>query len=124
LYLLRFLLRGEIRQGHLSVTPVGGRGPSDRAPGFDQRPIEAAAIASACAQAYESTDDPQWLACLQMSWAWFLGDNDKAVPMFDPRTGAGFDELQRDGRNLDQGAEATLAALATIQHVRRLVPLY
>lgn len=52
------------------------------------------------------------------------GDNDKAVPMFDPRTCAGFDKLQCDGRNLDPGAEPTLAALATIQHVRRLVPLY
>lgn len=56
-----------------------------------------------------------------MSWAWFVGDNDACMPMFDSSTGAGFDRLQRHGRNPDQGAEATLAALATIQHVRRLV---
>lgn len=123
LYLLLFLLRTEIRQGHLSVTPVGGRGPSERGPGFDQRPIEAAAIGAACAQAYESTNGTHWLGCLEMSWAWFLGDNDASMPMFDSSTGAGFDRLQRHGRNPDQGAEATLAALATIQHVRRLVPL-
>jgi hypothetical protein len=123
LYLLLFLLGVESRRGHLSVTPVGGRGPSDPRPGFDQQPIEAAALGAACAQAYESTDDTRWLDGLQMSWAWFLGDNDAATPMFDPSTGAGFDGLQRHGRNLNQGAESTLAVLSTAQHVQRLVPL-
>jgi hypothetical protein len=123
LYLLLFLLGVESRRGHLSVTPVGGRGPSDPRPGFDQQPIEAAALGAACAQAYESTDDTHWLDGLQMSWAWFLGDNDAATPMFDPDTGAGFDGLQRHGRNLNQGAESTLAVLSTAQHVHRLVPL-
>jgi len=123
LYLLRFLLGTEIRHGHLSPTPVTGRGPRDLRPGFDQRPIEAAAIGSACAQAYESTDDTLWLHGVQMSWAWFLGDNDASTPMFDPITGASFDWLQRNGRSPNQGAGSTLAALATIQHVRRLAPL-
>jgi hypothetical protein len=123
LHLLHFLLGIEVRDGHLSVTPVGGRGPSDLRPGFDQRPAEAAAIGAACAQAYESTDDPHWLDGLEMSWAWFLGDNDAETPMFDQSTGAGYDELQQAGRSPDQGAESTLAALSTIQHVRRLVPL-
>jgi hypothetical protein len=123
LYLLLFLLGVESRRGHLSVTPVGGRGPSDPRPGFDQQPIEAAALGAACAQAYESTDDTRWLDGLQMSWAWFLGDNDASTPMFDPDTGAGFDGLQRHGRNLNQGAESTLAVLSTAQHVHRLVPL-
>jgi hypothetical protein len=122
LYLLHFLLGLESRDGHLSVTPVGGRGPSDPKPGFDQQPIEAAAIGSACARAYELTDDPQWLRGVQMSWAWFLGDNDIATPMCDPSTGAGFDGLQQHGPNLNQGAESTLAVLSTAQHAQRLVP--
>jgi hypothetical protein len=123
LYLLQFLFGTEIRDGHLSPTPVMGRGPGDLRPGFDQRPVEAGAIGAACAQAYEATDDTHWLGGVEMSWAWFLGDNDASTPMFDPPTGAGFDRLQRSGRSPDQGAESTLAALATIQHVRRLVPL-
>ena len=36
---------------HLSVTPVAGWGPGEPRPGFDQQPIEAAAIADACARA-------------------------------------------------------------------------
>jgi hypothetical protein len=40
--------------------------------------------------------------------------------MFDPATGAGFDGLQRTGRNNNRGAESTLAMLHTAQHARRL----
>lgn len=123
LYLLQFLLGEETRDGHLSVTPVGGRGRADPRPGFDQQPIEVAAIGAACARAYGSTDDLRWLDGLQMSWAWFLGDNDISTPMFEPGTGAGFDGLQRHGRNLNQGAESTLAALATAQLAEHFVPL-
>jgi hypothetical protein len=123
LCLLHFLLGIETRHGHLSVTPVGGRGPSDVRPGFDQQPIEAAALGAACARAYESTDDTRWLDGLQMSWAWFLGDNDTSTPMVDPSTGAGFDGLHRHGRNLNQGAESTLAALSTAQLAEHFVPL-
>ena len=51
LELLGWLLARETRQGHLSVTPVGGSGPDDDGPGFDQQPIEVAALADACARA-------------------------------------------------------------------------
>ena len=40
--------------------------------------------------------------------------------MFDPVTGGGYDGLTREGRNLNQGAESTLAMLSTAQHARRL----
>ena len=123
LQLLEFLLEIETRDGHLSVTPVGGRGPDDTSPGFDQQPIEVAAIADACARAYELTDDRRWLRGVRMAWSWFTGDNDSATPMFDPDTGAGFDGLLRDGRNLNQGAESTLALLSTAQHAQRLALL-
>jgi hypothetical protein len=123
LQLLEFLLEIETHEGHLSVTPVGGRGPADPCPGFDQQPIEVAAIADACARAYELTDDRRWLRGVRMAWSWFNGDNDSATPMFDPDTGAGFDGLLRDGRNLNQGAESTLALLSTAQHAQRLALL-
>jgi hypothetical protein len=120
LYLLRFLSRVETRDGHLSVTPTGGRGPHDPSPGFDQQPIEAAALADACARAHALTSDPSSLITLRLAWLWFLGDNDSNSPMLDAATGAGFDGLERDGHNLNQGAESTLAMLSTAQHARRL----
>ena len=123
LQLLEFLLEIETLDGHLSVTPVGGRGPDDVRPGFDQQPIEVAAIADACARAHEITQDRRWLHGVRMAWSWFNGDNDSATVMFDPDTGAGFDGLLRDGRNLNQGAESTLALLSTAQHAQRLALL-
>ena len=55
LSLLEFLLRTETRGDHLSVTPAGGRSRDDVGPGFDQQPIEVAALADACASAFRVT---------------------------------------------------------------------
>ncbi|MGO8957115.1 MAG: glycosyltransferase [Streptosporangiaceae bacterium] len=123
LSLLEFLLRTQTRDGHLSVTPVGGCGREDVGAGYDQQPIEVSALADACASAFRITHQPSWLTGVTLAWAWFLGDNDSATPMFDPRTGGGYDGLERHGRNENQGAESTLAMLATAQHARRMSEL-
>ncbi|WP_375497632.1 glycosyltransferase [uncultured Jatrophihabitans sp.] len=120
LLLLNFLLDRQTRDGHLSVTPVAGRGHEWPVPEFDQQPIEVAALAEACATAYRITGDPHWGIGLSLAWAWFLGDNDSTVCMFDPATGAGFDGLEAGGRNQNQGAESTLAVLATAQLADRM----
>jgi len=120
LNLLAFLLRIETRDGHLSVTPVGGRGRHDLAPGYDQQPIEVSALADACGSAFRITHQSSWLTGVSLAWNWFLGDNDSATPMFDPHTGGGYDGLERHGRNLNQGAESTLAMLTTAQQARHL----
>jgi hypothetical protein len=120
LRLLEFLLRTETRDGHLSVTPVGGRGRDEVGPAYDQQPIEVAALADACASAFRITHQSSWLAGVNLAWDWFLGDNDSATPMFDVRTGGGYDGLERGGRNLNQGAESTLAMLATAQQAYRI----
>ena len=120
LLLLDFLLVRQTRDGHLSVTPVAGRGREWTAPEFDQQPIEVAALAEACVSAYRVTADPHWTIGLSLAWAWFAGDNDTGVCMLDPTTGAGYDGLEAGGRNLNQGAESTLAMLATAQLVQRM----
>lgn len=118
--LLEFLLGIETRDGHLSVTPVGGRGRDDVGPLYDQQPIEVAALADACVSAYRATDDPRWLVGVRLAWNWFLGENDAATPMFNAETGAGYDGLEAAGRNRNQGAESTLAMLSSAQHARWL----
>jgi hypothetical protein len=119
LELLAFLLDAQTAaNGHLSVVSVDGRGPRDIGASFDQQPIEVAALAEACAAAYVATVDPRWSGEVSRAWRWFLGANDSDTPMVDIETGGGYDGLQRDGRNLNQGAESTLAALATAQCAR------
>ena len=117
--LLEWLLARQTQHGHLSVTPVGGSGSEDRAPGFDQQPIEVAALADACALAHDVDGNQRWMDGITAATDWFLGDNDGRVLMWDPRTGGGFDGLQRCGVNLNEGTESTLAFLSTMQHARR-----
>jgi hypothetical protein len=122
LELLAWLLDHETGEGHLSVTPAGGSGPGDARPAFDQQPIEVAALADACARAAMVDGNPRWADGVHAGVAWFLGENDGRCVMWDPATGGGFDGLEVDGVNRNQGAESTLALLSTLQHARHLVP--
>lgn len=118
--MLQWLLRRETVDARLSLTPVGGAGPGDSAPAFDQQPIEVAAMADACHRAYTVTGDTAWLTGIDMAARWFAGDNDAATPMWDPMTNGGYDGLHAWGPNLNQGAESTLALVSTLQHARHL----
>jgi hypothetical protein len=118
--LLGWLLDGQTRDGHLSVVPVGGRGPGEPRARFDQQPIEVAALADACARAYLVAGRRRWAEGIELAAAWFLGVNDSGTPMHDPIGGGGFDGLEPNGRNENQGAESSLALLSTLQQARGL----
>ena len=117
LRLLRWLLDRESTDGHLSVTPAGGSGPGELGR-FDQQPIEVATLAEACAYAAGLSGDPRWIAGVRMAAAWFDGDNDSGMPVWDPATGGSYDGLEAAGVNLNQGAESTIALVATRQRAR------
>jgi hypothetical protein len=118
--LLAWLLALETADGHLSPTPVAGRGPDDARPGFDQQPIEVSTLADACARAAAVDTNPIWRNGVSAAAAWFMGANDAGEPMWDPHTGGGYDGLHADGVNSNQGAESTLAVISTLQQARRL----
>jgi len=120
--LLQWLVGHESRNDHLSVTPVGGRGPGDPKPAFDQQPIEVATIADACWRAWMHTGDRAWTEGISLAADWFMGRNDSSVVMMDPKSGGSYDGLKADGRNPNQGAESTLALISTMQRARSLLP--
>jgi hypothetical protein len=120
LRMLEWLLITETRDGHLSVVPSGGWSLGETRPGFDQQPIEVAALADACMRAAAVTGEAGWLDGVEMSVAWFLGDNDAKIPVLDERTGGGCDGLSRTGRSRNQGAESTLAMISVMQQGTRL----
>jgi hypothetical protein len=121
LRLLEWLLDTQTAGDRLSLTPAGGWGPDDPRPGFDQQPIEAAALADACGRAFDLTGDERFAGGVTRAVAWFLGDNDSHTPMFDPGTGGGYDGLEPNGRNENQGAESTIALISTLQQGALLV---
>jgi hypothetical protein len=123
LLMLGWLLEVETSGSHLSVTPVGGWAIGQPRPGFDQQPIEVAALADACARAFNVTGDPRWKDGVLLAAAWFLGDNDRQIALHDPVSGGGCDGLERYGRNENQGAESTLAMISTFQQANRLLAM-
>ena len=78
---------------------------------FDQQPVEAQAMVSACLEAYRITNDTRWRKEARRAFDWFLGRNDLHVPIYDPTTGGCRDGLHPDRPNANQGAESTLAFL-------------
>jgi hypothetical protein len=121
--LLAWLVEIETGEGHLSPTPVAGRGAGDVRPAFDQQPIEVATLADACARAATVDAQPIWPDTIQAATAWFQGSNDAGKPMWNPETGGGYDGLEADGPNLNEGTESTLALLSTLQQAKRFSPV-
>lgn len=109
--LLTWLVGVEWRHDRFSFTPVAGRGPGEHGPAFDQQPIEAWAMADACALAARLTGEDSWWDEAAAAVAWFHGRNDGDRLLFDVATGATFDGLEEGGVNANCGAESTLAGL-------------
>jgi hypothetical protein len=120
LRLLEWLVATETHDRHFSFTPVAGWAPGEPRPGFDQQPVEAAAMADACSRAWSMTGDSRWRARVERVARWFMGVNDASVALYDPQTGGCGDGLGPDYINLNRGAESTLAALAVLQQAEML----
>ena len=85
---------------------------------FDQQPIEAHAMASACLEAYRATSDLWWYEQAQRAFDWFIGWNDLGLELYSPKTGGCRDGLHVDRVNRNQGAESTLAFLLSLAEMR------
>ena len=112
---LRWLIELQTREAHLSFVPVAGVDvTSPLTPQFDQQPIEAWSCARGAARAFGLTGESYWYDTVERAAAWFLGDNDIGVTMFDEETGGGYDGLESAGMNRNQGAESSMAFVATM----------
>jgi hypothetical protein len=118
--LLEWLVEVETSGDHFSFTPHHGWSHGEQRPGFDQQPIEAGAMADACARAFETTGRQYWAdACLSAA-AWFTGANDLGISLLDPATGGCRDGLGERRANENQGAESTLAMISALQRAREV----
>jgi hypothetical protein len=117
---LWWLVERQTRDGHFSFVPAQGGGEESTPPMFDQQPIEACAMASACASAYTYTREPRWASAVERAAAWFLGDNDVGVAMFDAQSGGGYDGLEERGVNRNEGAESSMSFVATMLTLREV----
>ncbi len=85
---------------------------------YDQQPIEACGMVSACRKALQMTRDERWLHEARRAFAWFMGRNQLQKPLYDPLTGGCSDGLHPDRINENQGAESTLSCLQALLDMR------
>jgi hypothetical protein len=122
---LGFLVRSQTSlEGNFS--PVGSNGfwrrnqPPAR---WDQQPLEAQAMTSACLGAYSLTGQVRWLDSAWRAFAWFTGGNDLGLPVVDVLTGGCCDGLEENGLNINQGAESTLAWIQSAVQMRLMAKI-
>ncbi|MDB4937632.1 MAG: pimA 3, partial [Labilithrix sp.] len=107
--------------GDGTFAPVGSNGFHVRgAPraSFDQQPVEACAMVSACLDAHRSTGQPRFLEHARHAFQWFLGQNPRETQVYDARTGGCRDGIHVDRLNENQGAESTLSFLTALAEMR------
>jgi hypothetical protein len=80
-------------------------------------PQETAATVAACLEAFALTSEGTWLREARNAFEWFLGRNELGESLCEPATGGCYDALEVDRVNLNQGAEATLAFLLSLQEM-------
>jgi glycosyltransferase involved in cell wall biosynthesis len=118
---LRWLLEAQTTaDGHFA--PIGCNGFWPRGgekARFDQQPLEAHAMVSACLEAYSATKDDYWRVAARRCFEWFLGRNDLGQPLYDATTGGCRDALLQDHLNQNQGAESSLAFYLSWAELRR-----
>ena len=101
--------------------PIGCNGFLTRggaAAAFDQQPVEACTVTSACLTAFDATGDARWMERGACAFDWFLGQNAVRQWLYDPSTGGCRDGLHSDRVNRNQGAEATLSFLLALSEMR------
>ncbi len=101
--------------------PIGSNGfyqRGGRRARFDQQPVEAQTMVSACLEAHRITDDRSWHKEARRAFDWFLGGNDLNLSIYDPTTGGCRDGLHPDRPNENQGAESSLAFLQGLLELR------
>ena len=120
MHALRWLNELQISEkGHFR--PIGSNGFYRRGgtrANFDQQPVEAQAMVSACLEAYRATSDFWWYEQAERAFDWFIGWNDLGLELYSPESGGCGDGLHVDRVNGNQGAESTLAFLLSLAEMR------
>ncbi len=109
------------RSSKKHFVPIGSNGfyrRGGKRARFDQQPVEAQTMVSACLEAFRITGDKLWHKEARRAFEWFLGRNDLNLSVYDPTTGGCRDGLHSDRPNENQGAESTLAFLQSLLELR------
>lgn len=105
------------RSGDDYFAPIGSNGfyvRGEPKAAFDQQPVEACGMVSACLEAQRVTGDDHWMKHARRAFNWLLGENHLHQSLYDATTGGCCDGLHAGHMNANQGAESTLSFLLAL----------
>ena len=88
---------------------------------FAQQPLDAMSMVLMYQQAYQLTAEKKYLQKMNISFLWFMGENDLRMDLYDDETKGCCDGFESYGVNRNQGAESTLAYLISYLSVMEVV---
>lgn len=87
---------------------------------FGQQPIEAGSMVEVYMLAYEVTKNKKYINLAMKAFDWFLGKNVLGLSLINEKTGGVYDGLEKEGVNLNQGAESVLSYLIAAKEMEKL----
>lgn len=115
---MHFLTKHTMGNGYLSI--IGNQewyNKKGNRSSFAQQPVDAMGMVLMFRQAYNISNNMEYLSKLFRSFEWFLGENDLRMSLFNHETHGCFDGLESYGVNQNQGAESILAYLISYLNV-------
>ena len=108
-----FLLSKIFRNGQIKVISNDGWYHKNKKnkEGYGEQPIDVANTVAALDLFYSELGEHQYHNKLNIAFDWFLGLNRLNQIIYNPATGGCYDGLEKEGVNLNQGAESTLSYL-------------
>ncbi len=87
---------------------------------FDQQPLEALAMISACAAALQADPVGCWDLEAMRAFGWFMGKNDLGLPLVNVEDGSCCDGLHPERRNENCGGESVVSYLLALFEIRQI----
>lgn len=78
---------------------------------FGEQPIDVSYIIQTLNAFYNTFKNPLYKEYMKTAFNWFLGKNHLRQIMYNPVSGGGYDGLEKENINLNQGAESTVCFL-------------
>lgn len=84
---------------------------SSQANEYGEQPIDVAYTIQTLNSFYNAFGTPEYKNKMKIAFNWFLGKNHLSQIMYNPVSGGGYDGLEKENVNLNQGAESTVCFL-------------
>jgi len=111
---LEFLISKTYKGDNFKVISNNGWYHRDSEPAeYGEQPIDVAYMIQTLNSFYSAFKTPEYKRQMKIAFNWFLGKNHLSQIMYNPVSGGGYDGLEKDNVNLNQGAESTVCYLTS-----------